>query len=239
MGLVLQIPPKDLAPQVLPGCSGGGVVQEVEERYAAEPHHDFTIQNCCLRRSSRKVWSASPSLRTLSGCRKPRLPTLSQSCTDLRRRGEETKRGQLAGDGLSRSSLACARRAGEHLSAPLSVAGLSTEAGDKPHYSSLREPSGLSASLTVILSTKDRSLCVCVCATSLWPGYGHREHRLRAVVGDWLSHYFVLKATKLAIQCGSRRDISRSRTRKEQTAPSPIYLGRRCSTAAIPYLGNS
>ena len=61
-----------------------------------------------------------------------------------------------------------------------------------------------------------------------------------AVVGDWLSHYFVLKATKLAIQCGTRRGYpSRRRTRKEQTASCSIYLGRRCSTAAIPYLGNS
>ena len=73
----------------------------------------------------------------------------------------------------------------------------------------------------------------------VWPGYGHREHRLRAVVGDWLSHYFVLKASKLAIQCDTRRGYpSRSRTRKE-TAPGPICLGRRCSTAAIPHLGNS
>ena len=121
--------------------------------------------------------------------------------------------------------------------------------------------SGFSASLTAPFSVKDRSLCVCVCVCAtwailaqaeawgssdsfsgrlvIWPGYGHRGHRLRAVVGDWLSHYFVLKATKLAIQCGFRRDISRSHTRKEQKAPSPIYLGCRCSTAAIPYLGNS
>ena len=72
------------------------------------------------------------------------------------------------------------------------------------------------------------------------PGYGHRGHCLRAVVGDWLSHYFVLKAMKLAIQCGIRRGFpSRRRTREEQKASCSIYLGRRCSTAAIPYLGNS
>ena len=119
--------------------------------------------------------------------------------------------------------------------------------------------SGFSASLKAPFSVKDKSLCVCVCATRgpfwlkpclgvsglisgylVWPGYGHKGHRLRAVVGDWLSHYFALKATKLAIQCDIRRGHpSRRRTRKEQTASCPIYLGRRCSTAAIPNLGNS
>ena len=49
MGLVLQILPKVPAPQVLPGCSGGGVVKEVEERYATEPHYDMKSMNCCRR----------------------------------------------------------------------------------------------------------------------------------------------------------------------------------------------
>ena len=56
MELVLQILPKVLAPQVLPGCSGGGVVKEVEERYTARaPHgevrsasHRCELHGCCV-----------------------------------------------------------------------------------------------------------------------------------------------------------------------------------------------
>ena len=88
---------------------------------------------------SRKVWSASPSLRTPSGCWKTRLPTTSPSFTDLRER-ESRGRAGLGRRWLVQIRPCSARRAGEDFLAPLSAVGLSNEAGGTTTTSSLREP---------------------------------------------------------------------------------------------------